>query len=89
VPRPNVETATELTPAQKLQASLDMFSYGCDMMRQNLCRLHPNADDSAIEDLLRRWLRTRPGAEFGDGVGRSVAWPRTRGGGNGDGGGGG
>jgi hypothetical protein len=82
VPRPKVEPATVLTPGQKLSVSLDMFVYGCDMMRQNLRRLHPAADDDAIEELLRDWLRTRPGAEHGDGVGRSGTWPRQRGGGD-------
>jgi hypothetical protein len=76
VPRPPVEPATPLTPAQKLELSLDMFVYGCEMMRQNLRRAHPGASDAAIEELLRAWLRTRPGAEHGDGVGRPVSWPR-------------
>lgn len=79
VTRPKVEPATELTPAEKLRLSLDMFAYGCDMMRQNLRRTHPTADPAAIEELLRAWLRTRPGAEHGDGEGRSVTWPRMRG----------
>ena len=74
--RPEVQPATELTPAQKLRLSLDMFAYGCDMMRQNLRRAHPDADDAAIEELLRAWLRTRPGAEHGDGEGRPGTWPR-------------
>ena len=71
-----VEPATELTPAQKLAMALDMFEYGCAVMRENLRRAHPTADDARIEALLRDWLRTRPGAEFGDCVGRPVAWPR-------------
>jgi hypothetical protein len=74
VVRPEVEPAAELTPAQKLQLSLDMFAYGCEMMRQNLRRAHPQADDAAIEEL----LRTRPGAEHGDAVGRPGHWPRRR-----------
>jgi hypothetical protein len=76
VSRLAVEAATELTPSQKLDLSLDMFAYGCDMMRQSLRRLHPGADDAAIGELLRAWLRDRPGAEHGDGVGRPGSWPR-------------
>ena len=76
VSRPKVEPATELTPAQKLLLSLDMFEYGRDMMRQNLRRTHPCADAATIDALLLAWLRTRPGAELGDGEGRSVTWPR-------------
>ncbi len=54
-----------------------MFEYGRAMMRENLRRAHPQADDDAIEELLRAWLRHRPGAEDGDCVGRKVEWPRT------------
>lgn len=82
MPRPKVEPATELSPAQKLELSLDMFAYGCDMMRQNLRRTHAGASDEVIEDLLREWLRTRPGAESGDGVGCLGTWPRNRGAGD-------
>jgi hypothetical protein len=76
VPNLKVESATELTPAQKLAASLDLFEYGCAMMRENLRRAHPGADDARIDALLIAWLRTRPGAEHGDGVGRPGTWPR-------------
>jgi hypothetical protein len=76
VPRPKVELASVLTPGKKLEMSLDMFAYGCDMMRESLRRAHPTAGDDAIEELLRAWLRTRPGAEHGDGVGRPGTWPR-------------
>ncbi|MCA8977299.1 MAG: hypothetical protein KDC98_21435 [Planctomycetes bacterium] len=83
VARPVIEPATELSAAEKLRLSLQMFAYGCDMMRQNLRRTNPALDDAAIEERLRAWLRVRPGAESGDGVGRAVAWPRSRGAGNG------
>jgi hypothetical protein len=45
-------------------------------MRQNLRRAHPAVDAAAIEELLLAWLRTRPGAEHGDAVGRPGTWPR-------------
>jgi hypothetical protein len=71
-----IEAASHLTPEQKLAMSLEMFSYGCAAMRENLRRQNPQADDATIEGLLHAWLRTRPGAEFGDGVGRPASWPR-------------
>lgn len=74
--RPQVVPATPLTAAQKLRLSLEMFRYGCDMMRQNLRRAHPDEDPAAIEERLRSWLRTRPGAPHGDGIGRPGTWPR-------------
>ncbi|HMQ21611.1 MAG TPA: hypothetical protein PKE00_03925 [Planctomycetota bacterium] len=77
MPRHEIVPATELSPAQKLRLSLEMFEYGRDMMRQNLRRADPDLDEASIEERLNAWLRTRPGAEQGDGCGRSVAWPRS------------
>lgn len=58
--------------AARLRAALDMFEDGVALMRENLRRAHPDASDEEIEALLRAWVRERPGAEHGDGVGRSV-----------------
>jgi len=71
-----VEPPSELSPSEKLAMSFDMFRYGCDLMREGLRRKHPLASDAEISDLLAAWLRTRPGAEHGDGVGRPIQWPR-------------
>jgi len=35
-------------------------------MRQNLRRAHPDAPAEHIEQLLRKWIGRRPGAEKGD-----------------------
>lgn len=78
-----MEPASEPSPEEKLRLSLEMFTYGCEMMRLNLRRSHPQASDTEIEELFRAWLRTRPGAEHGDGVGRPVKWPRSNDGRNG------
>lgn len=40
------------------------------MTRARLRREHPDADEEEIEHLLRLWLMVRPGAEFGDALGR-------------------
>ncbi len=53
-----------------------MFATGVDLMRQNLRRRHPEADDGEIERLLAAWLVERPGAEHGDAAGTPVPWPR-------------
>lgn len=70
MPRLPVDQATPLSPAEKLQMSLAMFDYGCDLMRENLRRRHPELDEAAVEERLRAWLRERPGAPNGDGEGR-------------------
>ena len=63
----------ELTPVSKaFRATLDLFQTGVDLMRQNLRRRYPNANDQDIERLLHEWLLERPGAEAGDAPGRAV-----------------
>lgn len=58
--------------ADAFRTTLDLFETGVDLMRQNLRRSHPEASEEEIERLLRDWLRARPGAEFGDCLGRPV-----------------
>jgi hypothetical protein len=55
--------------ALRIDTAVDLFSAGCDMMKQKLMREHPDADDETIERLLCEWLHIRPGAEFGDAEG--------------------
>lgn len=54
------------------RTTLDLFSTGLELMRQNLRRDYPDADDDEIDQRLRQWLHQRPGAAFGDGQGRPV-----------------
>jgi hypothetical protein len=58
------------TAAERLRIALDLHDAGVEMMRQNLKRRHPGADEAEIERLLLAWLHERPGAEHGDAVGR-------------------
>jgi hypothetical protein len=46
------------------------------MMRQTLRRTHLDLTEPEIEARVRAWLAERPGAPFGDAVGRPVTWPR-------------
>lgn len=62
-------TASE-EAAQKFRIALDLHAAGVSLMRARLCRMHPKADDAEIQDLLNAWLQTRPGARWGDAVGR-------------------
>ncbi len=71
-----MNTVRDENAAARLRTAFDLFVAGERMMRQNLHRRHPEADDAVIELMLRNWLRQRPGAEHGDGAGRRVAWPR-------------
>lgn len=60
----------DLTPAERMRLALDMYEVGERMQRARLRREHPDATDEQIEALVQEWLRHRPGAEFGDAVGR-------------------
>ena len=63
-------TSDDLTSAQKLRLALEMYEVGEQMQRARLRRQDPDASDEEIEALVEVWLRHRPGAEFGDSVGR-------------------
>jgi hypothetical protein len=62
--------------AKRLEIALEMFGVGESLMRQKLRREHPQASSDEIEVKILAWLRTRPGAEQGDAVGRSLPVPR-------------
>ena len=62
--------------ARRFRTALELFEAGVAMMRQNLSRQFPEADEKEIAARLAKWLQERPGAEFGDCDGRPVAWPR-------------
>lgn len=63
-----------MSPTEKLRAAFDLHTAGVRLMEQNLRRRHPEAGDEEIRQRLEAWLHDRPGAEFGDGVGRVVEW---------------
>ena len=60
--------------ANRLRLALDMFATGEALARQRMRRLHPERTAGEIEAQIGAWLRERPGAEHGDGEGRSVEW---------------
>jgi len=71
-----VERAAPLSPAEKLKLSLQMFEYGCQLMRENLRRQHPELDAEALERALQAWLRNRSDTDYGGGPMRLGKWPR-------------
>lgn len=58
--------------ARTFRLTLDLFDAGVRLMRQNLRRSDPHADQQEIDRQLLAWLRERPGAEHGDCPGRLV-----------------
>lgn len=75
-----ISCMTDVTesPTQKLRIALEMFSLGTSIMRSLLRRQHPKESPEQIEERLRAWLETRPGAEFGDAPGRARPVVRPR-----------
>lgn len=64
---------------RRMAIAFDLYWTAEEMMRQNLRRRNPSASDEEIEQGIRKWLRKRPGAEHGDGVGRVIRLPRDEG----------
>ena len=62
--------------ADRSRAALAMFETGVKIKRQTLRRENPGLTELEIDARVRAWLSERPGAEFGDTVGRRVPWPR-------------
>jgi len=57
---------------KRMAVAVDLFETAQVIMRQNLRRRHPEADEAEIEHRLAEWRKQRPGAPYGDGVGRPV-----------------
>lgn len=62
------------TPADRLEAALEMWEDGVQLMRENLQRRWPHASLAQLEAAVDAWLRERPG----DADGVVVPWPRRR-----------
>lgn len=54
----------------RMKMAFDLYETAEAIMRQNLRRRFPDAPESEIERQLVSWLRRRPGAEHGDGIGQ-------------------
>ena len=57
---------------RKLRLALELHDVGVNMMRQKLRRQHPRAAEKEIQALLNAWLSERPGAPYGDCLGKPI-----------------
>jgi len=64
--------ASTPSAVRTFRLTLDLFDAGVELMRQNLRRGNPRADEQEINRRLGTWLRQRPGADSGDSSGRLV-----------------
>lgn len=63
------ETSRDPAVIARMRLTFDLFEAAEEMMRLNLRRRFPDAEDEEIERRLTEWLQTRPGAEHGDASG--------------------
>ncbi|MGI8814697.1 MAG: hypothetical protein ACR2G2_05260 [Pseudonocardia sp.] len=57
------------TAADRLLTAFELHDFGVRIYRQRLRLERPEAGDEEIDAAVDAWLRKRPGAEHGDGVG--------------------
>lgn len=71
--RPSAETLAVLS--RRLRTALALYESGVAMKRAQLRRRDRTASEEEIGRRLATWLRTRPGAPFGDaeGIGKATA----------------
>lgn len=67
---------SDLGVLERMSIAFDLYEVSEQIMRQNLRRRDPSATEEEIEEGIREWLRKRPGAEHGDGVGRVASADR-------------
>lgn len=65
-------------PVYPLEVAFALTELGMRMQAERFRRDHPDASEAEVDAAVRAWLHDRPGAPGGDGVGRSVGWPRVR-----------
>ncbi len=70
VPVPITDAHRKRALEKKLLQACELHDLGVQVMRQNLRRRHPDANDVEIAEMIQRWLHERPGAEFGDVAGK-------------------
>jgi hypothetical protein len=50
----------------RMRLAFELYEASEQMMRLNLRRRYPDANDEEFERRIGEWLQTRPGAEHGD-----------------------
>ena len=66
------------TAARRLEIALDLADLALEMYEAKIRREETGLSNEQVAERIVTWRRTRPGAEDGDGEGRSVTWPRPR-----------
>jgi hypothetical protein len=64
--------------AQKtgVEVVCELLEFAQDIRAERHRRENPHATEAEVAAVVRAWMMDRPGAPYGDAVGRSVSWPR-------------
>lgn len=57
---------------ERVRVALELTQLAEQMLRQRCRRTRPELDDEAIEREVDAWYMKRPGAEYGDALGRAI-----------------
>jgi hypothetical protein len=68
------DMADHETPGERIEAALEMWEDGVQIMRESLRRRSPHASEQEIEASLEAWLADRPC----DADGVTAPWPKRR-----------
>lgn len=63
------------TPESRFRAVMELHEFSVRLMEDNIRRRQPQLSEEQVTQHLNKWLRTRPGAELGDGP--QPPWTRT------------
>jgi Rv0078B-related antitoxin len=66
---PATQSASIVRASAKLRTALALFESGVALKRAQLRRQDASASEAQVSKRLAAWLRTRPGATYGDSAG--------------------
>ncbi len=64
-------------PRNGMAVAFELLELAVLMRGERHRREHPEASEEEVAAVVLAWRRDRPGAPFGDAIGRQVSWPRS------------
>ncbi len=66
----------EEEPKSGMAIAFELFELALLMRGERHRREHPEATEEEVAAVVQAWKTDRPGAPYGDAIGRVVPWPR-------------
>ena len=60
-----------------MAVAFELLELGIAIRGERFRREHPGCTDAEVDEAVQTWLLERPGAPWGDAIGRSVTFPRS------------